>query len=255
MDSRKSERAQKKESLIERDLKLHTTLPVDKLFDISGWVHEKNEKESSQKKKAMSMGTCVLDSTPRELGCDIRKEELVEEIYQSFGTLDVVAESSQFSAHSELARVRLISEEEKYIKPLTGPIDSPSKNPDLVGMPSPVFSSDLPKSMAEIYALSNQNRVKNREKKKMKRSCPIDPNLPFPDLEKSKKMEDCSTFLGSIDWAAKHATNRTTTQTKDFSEGPKSETNFKWKRQRNDRDTKHAGKSFDFRAAASRFSD
>lgn len=78
----------------------------------------------------------------------------------------------------------------------------PSKNDDEHTPPE----ERVPKSLREIYRLSQQNRKKNKHKKKLKQSSVTDPRPAYSpaSVGKSKKheMEDPKDFMDQIGWKA-----------------------------------------------------
>lgn len=82
--------------------------------------------------------------------------------------------------------------------------------PSLQTVPSPDLDKAIPRSMREIYQMSNKNRSRNKEKKKLKQSARIDPTPVFKDVPGSgsvkassrsdRLIENEEKFMKNIGW-------------------------------------------------------
>lgn len=84
--------------------------------------------------------------------------------------------------------------------------------PSLQAVPSPDLDKEIPRSMREIYQMSNQNRKLNKEKKKLKQNARIDPTPVFKDVTggtgayldsscpEANTIENEDSFMKNIGW-------------------------------------------------------
>jgi len=181
------------------------------LFDISG-VLESYKTGSRRKSRDVLLSPCpqsmaassLLDfSTPTTVSEDDSSEAAklrrkAREIHDSFNT-------PQSSIHLfSTPNVNTVNSYSKDNKRKSPGDDVPFSSlvsptpPSLQTVPSPNLDEEIPRSMREIYQMSNKNRKMNKEKKKLKQSARIDPTPVFKDVTGDSSASGNSTRSDSL---------------------------------------------------------